>query len=94
MIEWTKIFGHTRRLIANRLKPLLFLLFFGIEAVLSLERQISSLRLDIQEELAKEQNACLHLQELEALDEKRLEAQQSLECYKTSLLVLSIKRFA
>ena len=71
-----------------------FSLIFGIEAVLSLERQISSLRLDIQEELAKEQNTCLHLQELEALDEKRLEAQQSLECYKTSLLVLSIKRFA
>ena len=62
-----------------------FFLIFGTEVVLQLERQISSLRLDIQEELAKEQNTCLHLQELEALDEKRLEAQQSLECYQARL---------
>ncbi|KAM2676654.1 hypothetical protein EV1_003301 [Malus domestica] len=36
----------------------------------------------IQESLTKEENAKLQLQELEALDERRLEAQQHLECYK------------
>ncbi|XP_015168952.1 uncharacterized protein [Solanum tuberosum] len=50
-------------------------LAFGVEAVLPLECQIPSLRLAIQEGLTKEENARLHLGELEELDEKRLEAQ-------------------
>ena len=48
---------------------------FGTEMVLPLERQIPSLRLSIQKKLTEEDNARLHLEELEALDEKRLEAQ-------------------
>ncbi|TYK16512.1 uncharacterized protein E5676_scaffold21G003210 [Cucumis melo var. makuwa] len=55
-------------------------LVYGVEAVLLLEREIPSLRMAIQEGLTIEDNAKLRLQELEALDEKRLEAQQALEC--------------
>ena len=51
-----------------------------------LERQIPSLRITIYEGLTNEDNAKLHLQELEALDKKRLEAQQCLECYQARLL--------
>ncbi|GKV35504.1 hypothetical protein SLEP1_g43762 [Rubroshorea leprosula] len=43
------------------------------------------LRIAIQEGLIDEQNAKLRLQELEALDEKRLETQQHLECYQARL---------
>ena len=60
-------------------------LVYGVEAVLPLERQIPSLRIAIQEGLIGEENAKLRLQELEALDEKRLEAQQRLECYEARL---------
>ena len=56
-----------------------------MEAVLPLEHQIPSLRIAIQEGLTREENAKLRLQELEALDEKRLEAQQCLECYQARL---------
>ena len=49
-------------------------LVYGVEAVLSLEHQIPSLQIAIQEGLTGEENAKLRLQELEALDEKRLEA--------------------
>ncbi|XP_070045929.1 uncharacterized protein [Nicotiana tomentosiformis] len=57
---------------------------YGFEAVLPLECQILSLRLPIQEGITHEENARLQLAELEALDEKRLEAQQSLEWKFTS----------
>ena len=56
-----------------------------MEAVLPLEREIPSLRIAIQEGLTEEENAKLRLQELEALDEKRLEAQQRPECYRAHL---------
>ncbi|XP_070050936.1 uncharacterized protein [Nicotiana tomentosiformis] len=39
----------------------------------------------IQEGITDEENARLRLAELDALDEKRLEAQQSLECYQARL---------
>ena len=45
-------------------------LIYGVEVVLSLECQISSLRIAIYEGLTNEDNAKLHLQELKALDEK------------------------
>ena len=57
-------------------------LVYEVEAVLSLERQIPTLRIAIQEDLSNEDNVRLRLVELEALDEKRLEAQQRLECYQ------------
>ncbi|XP_075660990.1 uncharacterized protein LOC142630820 [Castanea sativa] len=50
-----------------------------------LERQIPSLRIAIQEGLSNEENVCLRLEELEVLDEKRLEAQQRLECYQACI---------
>ncbi|KAI5313663.1 hypothetical protein L3X38_042839 [Prunus dulcis] len=60
-------------------------LVYGVEAVLSLESQIPSLRMAVQEGLTNEENAKLHVQELEALDQKRLETQQRLECYQARL---------
>ena len=57
----------------------LYSLVYGVEVVLPLERQIPSLRIAIQEGIINEENARLRLEELEALDEKRLEAQQRLE---------------
>ncbi|XP_070005803.1 uncharacterized protein [Nicotiana sylvestris] len=51
-------------------------LIYGVEAVLPLECQIPSLRLVIQEGITDEENARLRLAELEALDEKKLEALQ------------------
>ncbi|KAF7150604.1 hypothetical protein RHSIM_Rhsim02G0072600 [Rhododendron simsii] len=47
---------------------------YGMEAVLPLERQIPSLRMAVLEGLTHKENARLRLEELEALDEKRLEA--------------------
>lgn len=49
-------------------------LVYGVEAVLPLECQIPSLRMAIQEGLSNENNVRLRLEELEALDKKRLEA--------------------
>ncbi|KAA0037263.1 uncharacterized protein E6C27_scaffold379G001920 [Cucumis melo var. makuwa] len=42
----------------------------------------------VQEGLTTEDNFNLRLQELEALDEKRLEAQQALECYQARMFKL------
>ena len=60
-------------------------LVYGVEVVLPLKCQIPSLQITIQEGLTEEKNVKLRLQELEALDEKRLEAQQLLECYQARL---------
>ena len=49
-------------------------LVYGVEAVLPLERQIPLLRIAIKEGLTGKENAKLILQELDALDEKRLKA--------------------
>ncbi|KAL0430526.1 UNVERIFIED_CONTAM: hypothetical protein Sradi_0678600 [Sesamum radiatum] len=61
-----------------------YALVYGIEVV-PLEQQILSLKIVIQEGLTQEENARLRLEELEPLDEKRVEAQQRLECYKARL---------
>ncbi|KAL0406168.1 UNVERIFIED_CONTAM: hypothetical protein Slati_3930700 [Sesamum latifolium] len=60
-------------------------LVYGFEAVLPLKSQIPSLCIAIQEGLTVEDNARLGLEELEALDEKRLEAQQQLQCYQARM---------
>ncbi|XP_024164333.1 uncharacterized protein LOC112171367 [Rosa chinensis] len=52
---------------------------------LTLREQIPSLRIALQEGLTDEENVKLRLQELEALDEKRLDAQQHLECYQARM---------
>ena len=49
-------------------------LIYGVEVVLPLKHQIPSLRITIHEGLTNEDNVKLHLQELEALDQKHLEA--------------------
>ncbi|KAL0298025.1 UNVERIFIED_CONTAM: hypothetical protein Scaly_3076000 [Sesamum calycinum] len=67
-------------------------LVYGVETVIPLEQQIPSLRIAIQEGLTEEENARIRLEELEALDEKRLEAQQRLSVTKPDCLGRSIKR--
>ena len=57
---------------------------YWVEVVLPLEHQIPSLRIAIQG-LSNEENVRLRLEELEALDEKRLEAQQRLRCYQARI---------
>ncbi|KAK4395944.1 hypothetical protein Sango_1748700 [Sesamum angolense] len=53
-------------------------LVYGVEVVLPFESRIPSLRIAIQERLTIEDNALLRLEELEALDGKKLKAQQQL----------------
>ncbi|XP_055960921.1 uncharacterized protein LOC126674900 [Mercurialis annua] len=60
-------------------------LVYGTKAVVPLECQVPSLRIAIQEGLSSDENARLRLKELEALDEKGLEAQQRLECYQARM---------
>ncbi|CAM8892844.1 unnamed protein product [Rhodiola kirilowii] len=62
-----------------------YALVYVVEAVLPLELQIPSMRIAIQEGLSNDENDLLRLAELEALDEKRLQAQQSLQCYQARL---------
>jgi len=57
----------------------------GVEAVLYFEIQIPSLRIAIQEGFHGDENNQLQLEELEALDEKKLQAQQRFECYQARL---------
>ncbi|KAK4384634.1 hypothetical protein Sango_3041300 [Sesamum angolense] len=66
-------------------QPTPYALVYGVQVVLPLEQQIQSLRIAIQEGLTEEENAQIRLEELESLDEKRLEAQQRLECYQARL---------
>ncbi|PKU63440.1 hypothetical protein MA16_Dca026010 [Dendrobium catenatum] len=57
-------------------------LVFGVEAVLPLEIELPSLRVAVQNDLTQEQNAHLRMEELDALDELKLRAQQNLEIYR------------
>jgi hypothetical protein len=57
-------------------------LVYEVKVVLPLECEITSLGIAIQEGLSNEDNVRLRLEELEALDEKHLEAQERLECYQ------------
>ena len=59
-----------------------FSLVYGCEAVLPLEIQIPSLRVALTAEMTNEEKHRLQLQELEALDDKRLQAQQQIELYQ------------
>ncbi|XP_073137002.1 uncharacterized protein [Henckelia pumila] len=62
-----------------------YAIVYGVEAVVPLEQQIPSLRIDIQEGLTEEENARLRLEKLKALDEKKLVGLQRLECYQARL---------
>ena len=62
-----------------------FSLVYGCEAVLPLEIQIPSLRVAIATGLTDEEKHERRLQELEALDDKRLQAQQQIELYQARI---------
>ena len=63
-------------------KAMPFSLVYRAEAVLPLEIQIPSLRVALATEMTNEEQHVLRLQELEALDDKRLQAQQQIELYQ------------
>ena len=69
-----------------------FPLVYGCEAVVPLEVQIPSLRVSLQNEMTQESNVKLRLQELDNLDERRLEALQSVELYQACMADLSTRR--
>ncbi|KAL0416598.1 UNVERIFIED_CONTAM: hypothetical protein Slati_3491700 [Sesamum latifolium] len=87
--DWHERIGETlwayRTTVRTPTQSTPYALVYGVEAVLPLEQQIPSLKIAIQEGLTEEENARIRLEELEALDEKRLEAQQRLECYQARL---------
>jgi len=58
---------------------------YEVEVVSPLELQIPSLRVAIQEGLTEDESHKLWLAELEALDKKRVQAQQKLEFYQARL---------
>ncbi|KAF3336392.1 Retrovirus-related Pol polyprotein from [Carex littledalei] len=60
-------------------------LVFGAEAVLPLEVEIPSLRVALQTEMTINESTKLRLDELDAMDEKRLIAHQSLELYQAQM---------
>ena len=64
-----------------------YTILFGIwcEAVLPLEIQIPSLRVAMTAEMTNDEKHQLRLQELEALDDKRLQAQQQIELYQARI---------
>jgi len=62
-----------------------FSLVYGCEAVLSLEIQIPSLHIALTTEMTNEEKYRLRLQELEALDDKHLQAQQQIELYQARI---------
>ena len=62
-----------------------FSLVYGCEAVIPLEIQMPSLRVALMTRMTIEENDRLRLQELEALDEKRLQAQQHIESHQARI---------
>ncbi|XP_074288350.1 uncharacterized protein LOC141613507 [Silene latifolia] len=87
--DWHKRLGealwayHTMYRTPTQSTP--YALVYGVEAVLPLELEILSIPMAIQMGLAEAENENLRLAELEALDEKRLDAQQKLKCYQARL---------
>ena len=62
-----------------------FSLVCGCEAVLPLKIQIPSLQVALATKMTDEEQHILRLQELEALDDKRLQAQQQIELYQARI---------
>ena len=56
-----------------------------VRRVIPLEIQVPSLRVALTTKMTSEDNDRLRLQELEALDEKRLQAQQHIELYQARI---------
>ena len=63
-----------------------FSLAYGCEAVIPLEIQMLSLWVTLATKMTKKDNDRVRLQELEALDKKRLQAQQHIELYQARIL--------
>jgi hypothetical protein len=61
-------------------------LVYGSEAVLPLEVQLPSLRVTVHEEITKDEQIRLWFQELDALEENRLQAVQNLELYRQNMV--------
>jgi ribonuclease HI len=61
-------------------------LVYGSEAVLPLEIQLPSLRVAVHEELTQDEQIRLRYQELDALEEGRLETLQNLELYRQNMV--------
>jgi len=66
-------------------KATLFSLVYGCEVVLPLGIQIPSLYVALTTEMTNEEKHQLQLQELEALDDKCLQAQQQIELYQARI---------
>jgi len=62
--------------------------------MLPLELQIPSFRIAIREDSTEDKNHKRQLDELEVLDEKRLQAQQGLECHQAWLSRAFNKKFS
>ena len=62
-----------------------FSLVYGCEVILPLEIQIPSLRVALTTEMTNKKHR-LRLQELEGLDDKRLQAQQQIELYQARII--------
>ena len=60
-------------------------LVYGCEAVLPLEIQLPSLRVAIHDGLTQDEQVRLRFQELNALEERRLDAVQELELYRQNM---------
>jgi len=73
-------------------KATLFSLVHGYEAALLLEIQITFLRITLTTEMTDEEKHRLGLQELEALDDKRLQTQQQIELYQARISIAFNKK--
>jgi len=62
-----------------------FSLVYGCEAIIPLKIQMLSLRITLATKVTKEDNDRLRLQELEALDKRRLQTQQRIELYQARI---------
>jgi hypothetical protein len=61
-------------------------LVYGSEAILPLEVQLPSLRVAVHEEITNDEQLWLRFQELDALEEGRLQAVQNLELYRQNMV--------
>ena len=74
-----------RTIVRTPTKATPFSLVYGCETILSLEIQILSLCVALTTEMTDEEEHQLRLQELEALNDKRLQAQQQIELYQARI---------
>jgi len=77
-----RMFWAYRTMVKTTMNATPFFLVYGCEVVLPLEIQITSLQVALATEMTNEEKHRLLLQELEALDDKCLQAQQRIELYQ------------